>query len=132
MIVAAGMVLDRGRLLLTQRKEDAHQPLLWEFPGGKVEEGEAPKKALQRELREELRIEVEVGRIFEVTFHTYPEHHVLLLFYPCRIREGVPQPIGCRDLRWFSLGEMNALPMPAADDALRKRLHSLEEVDLFF
>ena len=131
-IVVAGMIVDQGKILVTQRKKDSHQGLLWEFPGGKVEEGEDPRKALQREFREELEIEVAVGRIFEAVYHTYPEYPVLLLVYHCRIERGVPRTLGCRDLRWVHLSKIEALAMPPADHAIRKHLASLEESDLFF
>ena len=131
-IVAAGLIIERGKILVTQRKKDSHQGLLWEFPGGKIEEGEEPRKALQREFREELDIEVEVGRIFEAVYHTYPEYPILLLVYHCRIEQGTPKVLGCHDLRWVHPSKIEELAMPHADDAIRKHLGSLEESDLFF
>lgn len=104
--------------------------MLWEFPGGKVREGEDPRKALQRELREELEIEVEVGEILETVFHIYPEHPILLLAYRCRIKGGIPKPIGCRDFRWVGLKELKELAMPPADDPIRIRLSLRKERDL--
>ena len=106
--------------------EGAPRGLLWEFPGGKVKEAEDPRKALQRELKEELDVDVEVEKILEAVFHTYPEYPILLLTYHCRIKKGVPKPIGCHDLRWVSLEELNELAMPPADEPIRKRLASLE------
>ena len=106
--------------------EGAPRGLLWEFPGGKVKEGEDPREALRRELKEELDVDVEVGKILEVVFHIYPEYPILLLTYYCRIKKGVPKPIGCHDLRWVSLEELNELAMPPADEPIRKRLASLE------
>ncbi len=131
-IVVAGIIVQQGKILVTQRKKDSHQGLLWEFPGGKVEEGEEPRKALQREFREELGIEVEVGRIFEVVYHTYPEYPILLLVYRCRIEQGTPKVLGCNDLQWVCSSKIEALAMPPADDVIRKRLASLEESALFF
>ena len=123
-IVTAGVVIEREKLLVTQRKEDSNQGLLWEFPGGKVEEGEEPRGALGRELKEELDIEVEVGMIFEAVYYPYPQYPILLLVYRCRIDKGIPKPVGCHDLRWVNLKELKKLAMPPADDPIRQHLCS--------
>jgi len=127
LIVSAGLIIEEGKFLVTQRKEDSSHALLWEFPGGKVKEGEEPREALRRELKEELDIEVEVGTIFEVVYHHYPEYPVLLLVYHCRIDRGMPKPIGCHDLRWINLNELKRLDMPPADEHILSRLCSPEE-----
>jgi 8-oxo-dGTP diphosphatase len=121
-LVTAGVIIEKKKVLVTQRMEGAPRGLLWEFPGGKVKEGEDPRKALQRELKEELDIDVEVGKILEAVFHTYPEYPILLLTYRCRIKKGVPKPIGCHDLRWVGLEELNKLSMAPADEPIRKHL----------
>lgn len=125
-IVASALITREGRILVTQRREGDDQGLLWEFPGGKVEEGEEPRQALQRELREELGIEGKVGSIFGASFYAYPKYPVLLLVYRCEIKEGTPGPLGCRDLRWVTLREMEELAMPLADEPIRRRLLSSE------
>lgn len=129
LIVTAGLILQDGKLLITQRREGSFHGLLWEFPGGKVEEGEGPEQALQRELKEELGIEVKVERVFDVVFSADPIHPLLLLAYWCSIEKGSPQPIGCRDLQWVSLQELQGLSMPPADQSLRNRL-CLEKKEL--
>ncbi len=126
-IVTAALIIEQGKILVTQRKKDSSHGLLWEFPGGKVKEGEEPRGALQRELREELDVEVEVGMIFDAVFYVYPEYPILLLVYHCRIEKGSLKPIGCHDLRWVNLRELEALAMPPADDPIRKHLGSCEE-----
>jgi 8-oxo-dGTP diphosphatase len=125
-VVTAGVIIEKKKVLVAQRMEGALRGLLWEFPGGKVKEGEDPREALRRELKEELDVDVEVGKILEVIFHPYPEYPILLLTYHCRIKKGVPKPIGCHDLRWVSLEELNELAMPPADEPIRNRLASLE------
>ncbi len=127
LIVTAGLMVDGGKVLLTQRKENVHQGLLWEFPGGKVMDGEEPRQALRRELREELAVEVEVGVLFDAVYHSYPELTVLLLVYRCKIQKGVPQPLASRALRWVAPRELEGIPMPPADRRLQKRLPSLPE-----
>jgi 8-oxo-dGTP diphosphatase len=124
-IVSAALTIEQGKLLVTQRKKDSSHGLLWEFPGGKVEEGEDPRGALRRELKEELDVEVEVGRLFDAVFYSYPEFPILLLAYCCRVEKGSLKPIGCHRLRWVTLKELEALPMPPADDPIRQHLSSL-------
>jgi len=131
-IVAAALTIGQGKLLVTQRKKNSSHGLLWEFPGGKVEEGEDPRGALRRELKEELDVEMEVGRLFDAVFYSYPEYPILLLVYRCRVEKGFPRPIGCHDLRWVTLRELETLVMPPADDPIRKHLFSSGEKVLLF
>lgn len=117
-VVAA--VIRRGvRVLVTQRSHDAHMGGLWEFPGGKVEPGETHAEALERELREELGIRAVVGEKFAAILHSYSDRTVHLHFYQTELVEGdEPRPIGCEDVRWVTLEELAALPMPPADAPL--------------
>jgi 8-oxo-dGTP diphosphatase len=128
-IVTAALVIEQGKILVTQRKKNSSQGLLWEFPGGKVKEGEEPREALRRELKEELDVEVKVGMIFDAVFYSYPEYPILLLVYRCWIEKGFPKPIGCHDLRWVNLQELEKLPMPPADDPIRKHLSSSSDTN---
>ena len=73
---------------MSRRRADQPMPLLWEFPGGKVEPGEAPEAALAREVREELGCGVAVGRIHDVVFHAYPDFDLYMLVYACAIVDG--------------------------------------------
>jgi len=114
-LVVAALVVSGGAVLLTQRREDQDLPLYWEFPGGKVEPGEAPEAALARELREELDVEAAVGRIWDVLFHAYPGYDVYMLVYHCTLA-GEPRPVEVRDLAWVPaarLGEYLILPADA-------------------
>ena len=126
-VVTAALITEQGKILVTQRKKDSPHALLWEFPGGKVKEGEEPREALRRELMEELDVEVEVGMIFDAVFYSYPEYPILLLIYRCRVEKGLPRPIACQDLRWVPLRELGKLTMPPADDPIRRHLFSLRE-----
>jgi 8-oxo-dGTP diphosphatase len=131
-IVTAALTIEQGRLLVTQRKKDSSHGLLWEFPGGKVKEGEDPRGALRRELMEELEVEAEVGALFDAVFYSYPEYPILLLVYRCRVEKGSLKPIECHDLRWVTLRELEKLAMPPADDPIRKHLFSSEQKILLF
>lgn len=121
-IVAAALIERQGRFLIARRLAADPFPGLWEFPGGKLEAGESPQQALQRECREELGIEVEVGRIREVLFHRYEAFSVLLLFYECAIIAGEPQALGCERLEWAAPESLDGYPFLPADKPLIKRL----------
>ncbi|APR83550.1 5-methyl-dCTP pyrophosphohydrolase [Minicystis rosea] len=114
------MILDRGRVLLTQRKSGTHLAGAWEFPGGKVEPDEDPRDALVRELREEIGVEAEVSDIVEVTFHRYPTKSVLLLFYEARLTSSSPPPsaIDVAAFRWAEAGDLRDELFPPADVAV--------------
>ena len=126
LIVAAAVIFEKGKVLVTQRNEDDFHRLLWEFPGGKVRANEEPREALQRELREELEVEARVGNLFDVVYHVYPEFPILLLVYECIIERGLPKPLECRDLRWAEVQDVLTLSMPAADEPIRRHLVALE------
>lgn len=122
-LVVAGLIIGHdGRVLITQRRADQALGLQWELPGGKVEPGEAPVAALERELREEIGVTVTVARIWDVVFHAYPEFDLVMLVYPCRIIEGTPRAIEVADLVWawpHDLARWDILP---ADRPLVDRL----------
>ncbi|WP_428262173.1 (deoxy)nucleoside triphosphate pyrophosphohydrolase [Haliangium sp.] len=111
------------RVLITQRRADQSLPLAWEFPGGKVEPGEAPEAALARELREEIGVEVEVGRVWDVLHHRYPDFDLLMLVYHCRLAPG--QQARCvevADLAWCRPDEIGRYDILPADRPLVERL----------
>lgn len=113
--VVAGLIVKDGKLLIAQRPGDKHMGGRWEFPGGKIEKGESPEKALARELSEELGIEVKVGRIYHAVMHSYPEKDVLLLFYRCSLISGKPIPIEEADVRWIEEKELRSYDWAEAD-----------------
>ena len=122
-LVVAGLIVgDDRRILITQRRADQALPLQWEFPGGKVEPGEAPVAALVRELREEIGVGVTVGRIWDVLFHAYPDFDLVMLVYGCRIVEGEPRAVEVADLRWLAPAELPAWDILPADRPLVQRL----------
>jgi len=107
-LVVAGLIIgDDGRVLITQRRADQSLPLQWEFPGGKVEPGEAPVAALARELAEELGVEALVGAIWDVLFHPYPTFDLVMLVYACRLAPGAaPRAVEVADLAWVRTEEL--------------------------
>ena len=126
-LVAAGLVFRGGRLLITQRPAGGHLAGLWEFPGGKLEPGETWEAGLRRELREELGVEVEVGRLFCEVHHAYPEKRVHLQFYICRLVDGEPRPLGCPSLEWVTAAELERFAFPEADRVLLEKLPGVDE-----
>ena len=120
--VAAALVFREGKVLITQRHADAHLGGLWEFPGGKREPSEAFEACLQRELREELGIEVVVGELVESLTHAYPEKTVHLKFFRCRWIMHEPQPLGCSAFKWVTAEKLKDYAFPAADARLLEKL----------
>jgi len=126
-VVAAALIAADGRVLLQQRSPGRSMAGLWEFPGGKVEEGETPETALARELREELGISVATGALAPACFASAPlgERHLLLLLYICRKWSGDARPLDAAALRWERLPAMRDLAMPPADRPLIDLLEAL-------
>lgn len=122
--VAAGLVFRDGKLLITQRCQGTHLAGLWEFPGGKREPNESYEECLNRELQEELGIEVQVGELIESISHDYPEKSVHLKFYRCSLVANEPSPIGCDALAWITPQELDNYSFPEADARLLMKLRS--------
>ena len=111
------MVKD-GKLLVAQRPAGKHMAGRWEFPGGKIERGETPEAALERELLEELGVKTRTGRIYHAIYHSYPEKDILLLFYRSTLLEGEPRPIEEADIRWIEEEQLRAFDWAEADGPL--------------
>jgi 8-oxo-dGTP diphosphatase len=106
---------DPERFLCQQRLPGGARGDLWEFPGGKVEPGEAEEAALERELLEELDVPVSIGaRLWEGT-HAYPDLEVELVLYATRLLEGTPRAVSAQKLAWCTFEEMQARPFCEAD-----------------
>ncbi len=125
--VTAAVITHDGFVLVTQRHADDMLGGLWEFPGGKCEEGETLQECLAREIREELGIEIEVGEPLVVVEHAYSHFRITLHAFLCRSVAGEPRCLDCAAFRWATLTELDALPMSVADrkvaSALQARRH---------
>jgi 8-oxo-dGTP diphosphatase len=127
-LVAACALIDiDGRVLIAQRPEGRSMAGLWEFPGGKVEQGERPEEALIRELREELGIVVKEACLAPLTFasHTYEDFQLLMPLYVCRRWEGMVTPLEGQQLTWARPAKLKDYPMPPADLPLISHLMAL-------
>jgi 8-oxo-dGTP diphosphatase len=121
--VVAAVIRDaEGRVLLTQRPRDRHMGGLWEFPGGKIDDGEGPAEALERELDEELGLAVEVEEPLTFAVHEEPGLRILLLFFNASILSGAPQAHEGQAVMWVPAGELASYPTPPADAEIVRRL----------
>jgi 8-oxo-dGTP diphosphatase len=117
LVVAVALVDADGRVLIAKRPEGKTLAGLWEFPGGKVEDGERPETALIRELKEELSIDVTESCLAPLTFasHAYVDFHLLMPLYVCRRWKGVAASAEGQELQWVRPLKMKDYPMPSAD-----------------
>jgi mutator protein MutT len=114
--VVAALIEKDGRFLIAQRGGNDSFAGKWEFPGGKVREGERDEEALQREIREELGVEIGVGAFEAETEHAYPELSVHLLFYRCDVASGIIERSADHEaLAWVTPQEMERYDFLQAD-----------------
>lgn len=124
-VVAAAVIVEGARVLLTQRPSGTHLAGAWEFPGGKLEPGESPEEALARELREEIDVDVEVGEVLDVTYWRYPTKNVLLIFYRARIVAGTVADRGVAAHAWVARDALDGYTFPPADERVLGKLRAL-------
>ncbi len=128
LVVAACALVDAdGRVLIAERPAGRTMAGLWEFPGGKVEDGERPEQTLIRELKEELGIDVKEACLAPLTFasHTYPDFHLLMPLYVCRRWDGIATAQEGQRLAWVRPNRLTEYPMPPADLPLISHLTTL-------
>jgi len=128
LLVAACALVDAdGRVLLAERPAGKPMAGLWEFPGGKVEEGERPEDTLIRELNEELGIVIKEACLAPLTFasHTYADFHLIMPLYVCRRWEGIVTAQEGQRLAWVRPNRLREYPMPPADEPLVSHLMTL-------
>lgn len=120
-VVVAAVIEQNDSFLLTRRLEGTHLAGFWEFPGGKIVNGESHAEALIREIREELDSDVEVGPLVFETKYDYADRSISLHFYRCALR-GVPRPLLGQQMRWVPRDELRELEFPPADADLIRLL----------
>lgn len=127
-LVAAAALVDRdGRVLLAERPPGKSMAGLWEFPGGKVKDGESPEAALVRELREELGIDTAESCLAPLAFasHRYERFHLLMPLFVCRVWKGTARAKEGQRLKWVRPADLRSYPMPPADAPLIPVLEEL-------
>lgn len=120
LVAAVALVDIDGRVLVARRPPGKSLAGLWEFPGGKLHDGETPEAALVRELREELAVDITESCLAPFVFasHAYADFHLVMPLYLCRVWRGMPTPLEGQELRWARPAELARLPMPPADTPL--------------
>ena len=122
-VVAAFIQNEEGLILLARRPQGKKRGGLWEFPGGKVEEGETLEEALAREIEEELGVRPKVGKLLATVEHQYPEVAIRLFCFQAWLPQE-PRPLEGQELGWFKKEEVEALPLAPADQKLWALLKS--------
>lgn len=122
----AALVERGGRYLITQRRPSAVLPLLWEFPGGRVESGESDGEALARELRERLDAEIEVRQLISFVRHPYEHYTIELYLYECVLASDSVRVRGVHDARWVRSEEFDDYAFTPADEASMSKLLGVE------
>lgn len=124
--VVAAVIERDGRYLITQRRPAAVLPLLWEFPGGRVEDGESDTAALIREVQHRIGAEVAVFEKLGDHFHEYDGYDVLMSMYACALPKGAePAAVGVHDVRWVTSDELGTYEFPPADQSSMSKLLGL-------
>ena len=120
--VVAAVIEHEGRYLITQRRASAVLPLLWEFPGGRVEAGETDAAALKREVLHRLGVDVEPRQLISFVTHPYEKYPVDLYLYECELSAGEPQAVNVADFRWVSSSEFDRYEFTPADELSMSKL----------
>lgn len=120
-VVAAIITDASGRIFATQRGYGEWKDW-WEFPGGKIESGETPEEALRREIREELDIDITVGRLLATVEYDYPAFHLSMQCYLCTLPAGTPHLLEHEDARWLTREDLDSVRWLPADESIIKQL----------
>ncbi|MBK7584575.1 MAG: (deoxy)nucleoside triphosphate pyrophosphohydrolase [Myxococcales bacterium] len=123
--VVAAVIERDGNYLITQRRPSAVLPLLWEFPGGRVEDGETDADALRREVKHRLGVDVQPGQLISFVSHPYEHYTVDLYLYECRIASGEPKELNVHSFKWVTSSAFDQYPFTPADELSMNKLLGL-------
>ena len=126
--VVAALIWEGNRFLACQRPAHKKRALLWEFVGGKVEEGESYQEALVRECKEELGVDIAVGEKFMELIHEYPDITVRLILYHATIIAGEPKLLEHNDIKWLAVDEIDGYEFCPADTQILCAIKGLYRV----
>jgi 8-oxo-dGTP diphosphatase len=125
--VVAAVIEQEGRYLITQRRSTGVLPDLWEFPGGKVEPGEADDEALAREMRERLDVDVDVGQMISFVSHPYEHYTVDLYLYECKLLTNTLVRKAVKDFCWIASSQFDDYTFTPADEASMDMLLNIND-----
>lgn len=114
-VVTAAIIRENGKILITKRPEGTHLEGMWEFPGGKREEEETLEQCIEREIKEELGIEVRPEKLLLTVTHEYKTKIVDLHIFECSIVKGTPAPMEGQGMKWARPGELSSYTFPPPD-----------------
>lgn len=120
--VAAGVVISKGKILITRRRQGDHLGGYWEFPGGKCLPGESPQDCVARETFEELGVRVTPIKLLEEITYRYPDRLLHFFFYECRLKKGEVKPRQTDRLAWVKRSHLPNHRFPPANKPLIRRL----------
>lgn len=127
MINVTCAILRKGRkVLICQRSDKMKLPLKWEFPGGKIEEGESKEEGLKREIKEELHIDIEIQESLQIVEHQYPDFSIKLYPYICKIVSGTIQHIEHAQIKWEEISNLMNYDWAEADIPIVKELMQIQ------
>lgn len=125
--VVAALIEREGTYLVTQRRPNAVLPLLWEFPGGKVEPGESDEDALKREMQHRVGVAIDVGRLISFVSHSYERYAVDLYLYECSVVSGAPREKNVQAFRWVLSKDFEKFGFTPADERSMSQLLGMGE-----
>jgi 8-oxo-dGTP diphosphatase len=123
--VTAAILIENGRVLIARRRSGDPQAGLWEYPGGKVRPGESPAQCLQREVREELGIDIVVGELFGQSVYAYADKTIRLSAYRVRARGGTPSAHEHDELAWVAIADLGQYRFCPADIPFTEKLQTM-------
>lgn len=122
--VTAGLILKDGNILIAKRPPGYHLAGLWEFPGGKQENGESLEECLEREIREELDIDIRADGLLKTVVHEYEKKIVSLHVFECTHLKGEPKSLDGQEIKWVKPSELRRFEFPPPDREVIKLLMS--------
>ncbi len=129
LLVTAALIRQDQSVLITRRPDNSQHAGFWEFPGGKLEQGESPEQCLAREILEELGVRAEIGPIFDAVFHRYAWGDILLLVYHCHLLEREIRNLGVAEHRWVLPEHLDQFKLLPADAPLVAKLQELSPAE---
>jgi mutator protein MutT len=113
--VTAGIIRKDGQILIARRPKGTHLAGLWEFPGGKQEDGESLENCLEREIREELGLSVKAGKSIMSVDYEYTEKTISLYFFDCHVQDGEPEGMESQEVKWVDPKDLSTFNFPPPD-----------------